>query len=56
MTPSQVLLAWNVARGNVCVIPKSVTPARQRENLDGVANSTRLPKEHHDAVGSFIRE
>ena len=53
MTPSQVLLAWNVTRGNVCVIPKSVTPARQRENLDAVANGRRLPKAHHDTVGSF---
>jgi diketogulonate reductase-like aldo/keto reductase len=44
MTPSQVLLAWNVTRGNVCVIPKSVTPARQRENLDAVANSNAAAK------------
>jgi alcohol dehydrogenase (NADP+) len=56
MTPSQVLLAWNVTRGNVCVIPKSVTPARQRENLDAVANGRRLPKEHFDAVGSFAEQ
>jgi alcohol dehydrogenase (NADP+) len=31
-TPAQVLLAWHVARG-ISVIPKSVSPARLRENL-----------------------
>ncbi|GAB3448273.1 aldo/keto reductase [Actinophytocola sediminis] len=32
-TPAQVVLRWHVQLGNV-VIPKSVTPARMRENLD----------------------
>jgi 2,5-diketo-D-gluconate reductase A len=32
-TPAQVVLAWQLALGNV-VIPKSVTPARIRENID----------------------
>lgn len=31
-TPAQVLLAWHVQRG-ISTIPKSVTPARLRENL-----------------------
>ena len=31
-TPAQVLLAWQVQRG-ISAIPKSVTPARLRENL-----------------------
>lgn len=32
-TPAQVILRWHLELGNV-VIPKSVTPARIRENLD----------------------
>ncbi|MET0286813.1 MAG: aldo/keto reductase [Polyangiales bacterium] len=32
VTPAQVLLAWHVTRG-IAVIPKSVSPARLRENL-----------------------
>ena len=31
-TPAQVLLAWHLQRG-ISTIPKSVTPARLRENL-----------------------
>lgn len=34
-TPAQVLLAWGLARGTL-VIPKSVNPARLRENLGAV--------------------
>jgi len=32
-TPAQVLIAWHVQRG-ISTIPKSVTPARLRENLE----------------------
>ena len=32
-TPAQIVLRWHVQLGNV-VIPKSVTPARIRENID----------------------
>jgi 2,5-diketo-D-gluconate reductase A len=33
VTPGQVILRWQVQQGNL-PIPKSATPARQRENLD----------------------
>ncbi|MFK0097874.1 aldo/keto reductase [Streptomyces sp. NPDC091040] len=33
VTPAQVVLRWHLATGNI-VIPKSVTPARIRQNLD----------------------
>lgn len=34
-TPAQLILAWHLAIGNV-VIPKSVDPARQRENFEAL--------------------
>lgn len=33
-TPAQILIAWAIGRGTA-VIPKTVTPARLRENLEG---------------------
>jgi 2,5-diketo-D-gluconate reductase A len=32
-TPAQVVLRWHVQRGDV-IFPKSITPARIRENID----------------------
>jgi 2,5-diketo-D-gluconate reductase A len=34
-TPAQVVLRWHLQQGRV-VIPKSVTPARIRQNLNGL--------------------
>jgi len=33
VTPTQVILAWHIARGNV-IVPKSVNDARQKENIN----------------------
>lgn len=35
-TPAQVALAYLLAKGNVSVIPKAASPARQKENLDAL--------------------
>ncbi|ORX84110.1 Aldo/keto reductase [Anaeromyces robustus] len=48
MTPSQVILSWNVQR-NVIVIPKSVTPSRIEENFQ----IKELSKEDFDKINSI---
>ncbi|MDQ0823080.1 2,5-diketo-D-gluconate reductase A [Arthrobacter sp. V4I6] len=37
-TPAQIVLAWHLSQGTI-VIPKTVSPARMRENLDATAIS-----------------
>ncbi|WP_445517862.1 aldo/keto reductase [Streptomyces sp. NEAU-174] len=51
-TPAQVVLRWHLQLGNV-VIPKSVTPARIRENID-VFDFTLTP-EDIEAIGALDR-
>ncbi|MGP3944762.1 aldo/keto reductase [Streptomyces sp. 6N106] len=51
-TPAQVVLRWHLQLGNV-VIPKSVTPARIRENID-VFDFTLTP-EDIEAVNALDR-
>lgn len=48
MTPSQVILSWNVQR-NVIVIPKSVTPSRIEENFQ----IKELSKEDFDKINNI---
>jgi 2,5-diketo-D-gluconate reductase A len=43
-TPAQIVLRWHLEEGHV-VIPKSITPARIRENLD-VFDFTLTPEQH----------
>jgi len=49
-TPAQVVLRWHLQLGNV-VIPKSVTPARIRENLD--VFGFQLDEDDMAAIGSL---
>ncbi len=51
-TPAQVVLRWHVQLGNV-VIPKSVTPERQRENI--ALFDFELDAADMEAVGSLDR-
>jgi diketogulonate reductase-like aldo/keto reductase len=51
-TPAQVVLRWHVQLGNV-VIPKSVTPERQRENI--ALFDFELDATDMDAIGSLDR-
>lgn len=51
-SPAQVVLRWHLQLGNV-VIPKSVTPARIRENLD--VFDFALSDEEMGALGGLDR-
>ena len=49
-TPAQVLLAWHLQRG-ISTIPKSVTPARLRENL--AAADIELPQADLERIATL---
>jgi alcohol dehydrogenase (NADP+) len=51
-TPAQVLLAWHVQRG-ISAVPKSVTPARLRENL--AAAEVELTHAELERIGGLDR-
>lgn len=51
-TPAQVVLRWHLDLG-VAVIPKSVTPARIRENL--AAADLELTEEDHERISALDR-
>lgn len=51
-TPAQVLLAWHLQRG-ISTIPKSVTPARLRENL--AAAEIELPQADLERIAALDR-
>ena len=51
-TPAQVLLAWHLQRG-ISTIPKSVTPARPRENL--AAAAIELPPADLERIAALDR-
>jgi 2,5-diketo-D-gluconate reductase A len=52
-TPAQIVIRWHLELGNV-VIPKSVTPARIRENFD--VFDIDLDSEDVEAISSLDRE
>jgi 2,5-diketo-D-gluconate reductase A len=52
-TPAQIVLRWHLQIGNV-VIPKSVTPARIRENLE--VFDFELFSDDMDAIGGLNRD
>jgi 2,5-diketo-D-gluconate reductase A len=49
-TPAQVVLRWHIERGDI-VFPKSVTPARIRENID--IFDFELPGEDVEAIAAL---
>ena len=51
-SPAQVVLRWHIQRGDV-VFPKSVTPARIRENID--IFDFELSGEDHEAITALNR-
>jgi 2,5-diketo-D-gluconate reductase A len=51
-TPAQVVLRWHIQRGDI-VFPKSVTPARIKENID--IFDFELSGEDHEAITALNR-
>ena len=51
-TPAQVVLRWHIQRGDI-VFPKSITPARIRENID--IFDFELSGEDHEAITALNR-
>jgi 2,5-diketo-D-gluconate reductase A len=51
-TPAQVVLRWHIQRGDI-VFPKSITPARIRENFD--IFDFELSGEDHEAITALNR-
>jgi 2,5-diketo-D-gluconate reductase A len=51
-TPAQVVLRWHIQRGDI-IFPKSVTPARIRENID--IFDFELSGQDHEAITSLNR-
>jgi 2,5-diketo-D-gluconate reductase A len=52
-SPAQVVLRWHIERGDI-VFPKSVTPARIKENID--IFGFELSGEDHEAITSLNRD
>jgi 2,5-diketo-D-gluconate reductase A len=52
-TPAQVVLRWHIQRGDI-VFPKSVTPARIRENID--IFDFELSGQDHEAITALNRD
>jgi 2,5-diketo-D-gluconate reductase A len=52
-TPAQVVLRWHIERGDI-VFPKSVTPARIKENID--IFDFELPGQDREAITSLNRD
>jgi 2,5-diketo-D-gluconate reductase A len=52
-TPAQVVLRWHIQRGDI-VFPKSVTPARVKENID--IFDFELPGEDVEAISALNRD
>jgi 2,5-diketo-D-gluconate reductase A len=52
-TPAQVVLRWHIQRGDI-VFPKSITPARIKENID--IFDFELSGEDHEAITALNRD
>ena len=52
-TPAQVVLRWHIERGDI-IFPKSVTPARIKENID--IFDFELSGEEVEAISALNRD